>query len=614
MISLHTLRPSRRRIGVSVVSGMFGAAFASLSSIASAGSEPALNPSLISPEHWQQLAEVGSRTVREFFGVVWVGGDDGLAALENGQWRRWRVADGLPVIRISALDMDLTSRDLWIGTLGGGLVRFTAGRFDVFNQFNSGIAGDLVFGVAIVRGRVYAATNGGVSVFEPSSQCWDLLVPRSVNESQQVALNLFVEGEALLANMWPHGTFRWDFDAREWLPETRSRPVESSPIVSAPADVALVRVPQNPPAIAILGPGTRRIDLPGVRGTGRDRAGRQQPDIAAVHIAVDLSRATDATTDVQLWHPAPGYANYGWGLLEDDLVGYADRSELVGMVAHLDNRQRYTAASIEFMRIPAVNVAIEPLDCGERTSQSRWFFRCRRDQPQRHRALLEYVHRHGRDQWVVIQCDAEADTVLRMAWTKSFASRNGMRSVAYVSVADLSFDRESKFIDPQKSAVLFLWGDPGQAMGVLSKLAELRQDLLLAGGSELAGTEIQELAKKAGWSVVTLVSSESSPPCSEELQKNYDSRPMAHSISKIPDELACQTFDGADHLLTAVRSSPPRRAAVANSLLRMEQDIFGERHFEAHRGNVAVRIEVFRDGQWRYEEITPSVPTAGSNP
>jgi hypothetical protein len=579
---------------------------------------PAINGNRIDSATWQQLDLANIRTVREFFGVVWVGGDDGLAAFENGQWRRWRVADGLPVNRVSAFDMDPASRDVWIGTLGGGLVRFTAGRFDVFNQFNSGLAGDLVFGVALRGGRVYAATNGGVSEFEPTSQSWDLLVPRRSNESQQVAVHLTVEGDALLANMWPDGTFRWDPGARLWLEQLTSPPKDltQTQFDHRPAGIALSQPRQAPPAIAILGPGTRRMNLPGDRYAGKAQTTKDQPDMAAVRVAVNLARAASASTEILLWQPAPGYSRYGWGLLEDDLVGYADKSDLVGLVAHVDARQRYTAAAIAYLGIPAVNVAAPPMERGEPLAQDRRIFHCRKDQPQRHRAMLDFVRRRNHGTWAVIECDVKAETLLRTAWTKSYAGRNDIKNVIYLSAPDSGdfTERVIEAFDRQNIAAMFLWGDPERATESLRKLADRKRKFLLAGGPELAGAGVRELAEKAGWGVVALAAPESSSPCAPELLRDYASQPMPHATSKIPDLLACQTFDGTDHLLTAVQSGPPGRTALADTLLHMEQDIFGERHFEARRRSAAILIDVLQDGQWRQEEITVSVPTGGSNP
>ena len=67
---------------------------------------------------------------------VWAGTDRGLALLEDGAWRTYTVDDGLAHPGVLSIDVS-ESGDVWIGTMGG-LNRFSAGKLETFNQFNSG--------------------------------------------------------------------------------------------------------------------------------------------------------------------------------------------------------------------------------------------------------------------------------------------------------------------------------------------------------------------------------------------------------------------------------------------------------------------------------------------
>lgn len=121
---------------------------------------------------------------------VWVGTDGGLALRSDGTWKRWTQEDGLPWPAIQAIDVDEQTQEVWLGTWGGGLVRFSGGRFDQFDQRNSGLAGDLVFDVLVEGGRVWAATNAGLSAFDPIADTWDTHFPRSADARQQVVTAL----------------------------------------------------------------------------------------------------------------------------------------------------------------------------------------------------------------------------------------------------------------------------------------------------------------------------------------------------------------------------------------------------------------------------------------
>ena len=60
------------------------------------------------------------------------------------------------------LALDKRTHDLWIATMGG-LSRYSAGRFDTFTQLNSGLANDVVYGVAVQGDFVWVATAAGAA-------------------------------------------------------------------------------------------------------------------------------------------------------------------------------------------------------------------------------------------------------------------------------------------------------------------------------------------------------------------------------------------------------------------------------------------------------------------
>ena len=105
---------------------------------------------------------------------VWVGTNDGVAFFDGRSWKRWNVADGLPARVVTAIAVNHATQDAWIGTWGGGLARLSAGRFDTFNQFNSGLVGDLILDLVVVGEVVVVSTNGGLCLFEPLKDRWTI--------------------------------------------------------------------------------------------------------------------------------------------------------------------------------------------------------------------------------------------------------------------------------------------------------------------------------------------------------------------------------------------------------------------------------------------------------
>jgi diguanylate cyclase (GGDEF)-like protein len=92
-------------------------------------------------------------------GVVWAASENGLLRWEKGTTTRYQVADGLPTNRLRTLDFDKDGT-LWIGTTGGGLVSYTAGKFKVMNPANGFPHLEVRYVLADPAGGIWAATAG----------------------------------------------------------------------------------------------------------------------------------------------------------------------------------------------------------------------------------------------------------------------------------------------------------------------------------------------------------------------------------------------------------------------------------------------------------------------
>jgi ligand-binding sensor domain-containing protein len=88
---------------------------------------------------------------------VWIGTEDGLAMLDKrtGKIKSWGEKDGLPWKVITAIDVDKKTGDVWLGLFGGGLARFSGGRFDHWHQLNSGLVND------VGTGRIHLGGDHG---------------------------------------------------------------------------------------------------------------------------------------------------------------------------------------------------------------------------------------------------------------------------------------------------------------------------------------------------------------------------------------------------------------------------------------------------------------------
>ncbi|HEX2969020.1 MAG TPA: hypothetical protein VHO46_07920 [Bacteroidales bacterium] len=109
---------------------------------------------------------------------VFAGTHDGLAVYENGKWRTYTTADGLSHNGVVSVDVSDLTGDVWVGTLGG-LTRLSGGKFEIFNQFNSGMPNDLVYNVTCDGKDVWVATAGGAGHYDTFKKEWEIFTEQN---------------------------------------------------------------------------------------------------------------------------------------------------------------------------------------------------------------------------------------------------------------------------------------------------------------------------------------------------------------------------------------------------------------------------------------------------
>jgi ligand-binding sensor domain-containing protein len=149
---------------------------------------------------------------------VWVGPENGLACINKrtGKIRKWNEQDGLPWRVVTGIDVHPKTGDVWLALFGGGLARFSGGRFDHWHQLNSGLVNDVVYAVTIENDNVWAATTAGASRFNTITGEWTIYTEKNspMEEIWNYGIN-YNDGKVYIA-IWGSGVLEFDVATQRW--------------------------------------------------------------------------------------------------------------------------------------------------------------------------------------------------------------------------------------------------------------------------------------------------------------------------------------------------------------------------------------------------------------
>jgi ligand-binding sensor domain-containing protein len=149
---------------------------------------------------------------------VWVGTEDGLACIDKttGEIQSWQEEDGLPWRVVSALDVHPKTGDLWIGLFGGGLARFSGGRFDHWHQLNSGLVNDVVYGVAVEHDNIWVATTAGASRYNTITGEWTIYTEKNAPMEEIWNYGVSYNDGKVYLGVWGSGVLEFDIATENW--------------------------------------------------------------------------------------------------------------------------------------------------------------------------------------------------------------------------------------------------------------------------------------------------------------------------------------------------------------------------------------------------------------
>jgi len=462
----------------------------------------------------------------------------------------------------SAVERDPVTGDEWIGTLGSGLIRNSAGRLDRFTQFNSGLAGDVLFDVKVWGGRVFAATTRGISGYDPRTDTWTVDLPRRGDVAPVVIVRFLVitpdprSASSLYGCAFDRTPFRYDAGTDAWAPSA-DRAARTA-CESARNDKVEIKAPQPAErtepssatnvAIGILIPMSRTISVPG--------ADRPWPDERVDRVAVEellALRTKRGEAPIELSSSAFMYERHGFGTPDDTLAILAQRPEVAGVVGH---QVPYgSAESILASRLGMPVVDASPGASGSDVNEDPWVFRCDRYGPDGQAAVLYALFADlDRPRLAVVRTPG-AETARRLDFWVALAEKRGARIVADVSWDPKGNDLGAvlKKLQRARAQGVLTWSDAQASAALLGGMRKAGLRAALVGGPAIVNEDYARSAPLDAGTILAVA------PC-----------PHVEAGGGLPPEsLHDRSSEAAEHLLAAVEKAGRDREAVRGELQRL---------------------------------------------
>ena len=146
---------------------------------------------------------------------VLVGTHEGMAVYEDGKWTTYTTKDGLAHNGVVSIDVSELTGDVWIGTLGG-LTRWSAGRFETFNQLNSGLPNDLVYCVYCDGKDIWTATGGGAGHYDANTKQWEIYTEKNAPMHEPWTYGVSAGDGKVYIAAWGGGIIEYTYKTKQF--------------------------------------------------------------------------------------------------------------------------------------------------------------------------------------------------------------------------------------------------------------------------------------------------------------------------------------------------------------------------------------------------------------
>jgi ligand-binding sensor domain-containing protein len=148
-------------------------------------------------------------------GRVWIGTANGLAVRENGRIRALGPDQAPGHAIVLGLSLDPATGNLWIATMRG-LYRWSAGQLTSYTQTDSGLPNNVVYGVAVWRNVVWAATAAGLGALDLKTGSWRLFDHTNTIMHEPWVYAVTPGADRLFVGVWAGGVVEYDPAHHAW--------------------------------------------------------------------------------------------------------------------------------------------------------------------------------------------------------------------------------------------------------------------------------------------------------------------------------------------------------------------------------------------------------------
>jgi ABC-type branched-subunit amino acid transport system substrate-binding protein len=290
-----------------------------------------------------------------------------------------------------------------------------------------------------------------------------------------------------------------------------------------------------------------------------------------------------------------------WGQTSNEMVKFAEDDRVWAILSSIDSNHNHVLSRTSIKtEIPILNAGSTDPTLVEHSVP--WLVRCMNDDRQNSYALLaEMILARGIERPAVLRVNDRDGRVGVMEFVQ------GARLLGHPVVIELRFANGDTDFRPQLSRIremepdaLVVWGNPGEAAGIVRQARDLAIDLPIFGFTRMATDLFLEAAGDAaeGIVVVAAMNPERGDPAWVEFFDRYRQR-----WDEAPDSFAAHAYDGMTLLIEAVRIAGLNRARIRDALFDVGSyhGVTGEIRFDTNMNDIRPPwLAEVREGRFRY--------------